>query len=257
MDGKVSQYYAENEADVLESSLLNADVMRNSDPAQMGKASFVTSHGILSPIEPQGWAQYGSSASIDHAVGVAHTYHEAHHSMAQAPPHPMQHLGQLPQPQSWTYEQGSGDSTPTNRMDFDHAHATHPFGGPSYMHQRTDSARGSFSQPVRPATFHTPGEDYIPAPQGHSPHCHQDYLTMTAQETESRPHLKRLRGQSPPHLSVDYHRGDGIRKKNARIDIPHERSIQTIEQLLETVTDEGELKELKQQKRLLRNREAA
>lgn len=56
---------------------------------------------------------------------------------------------------------------------------------------------------------------------------------------------------------IDFQRRDGIRKKNGRIDIPHERNIQTIDELIEQTTDEDTLKELKQQKRLLRNREAA
>jgi len=52
-------------------------------------------------------------------------------------------------------------------------------------------------------------------------------------------------------------RGDGIRKKNARFDIPAERNLNNIDQLIAQSTDEQEIKELKQQKRLLRNRQAA
>jgi hypothetical protein len=52
-------------------------------------------------------------------------------------------------------------------------------------------------------------------------------------------------------------RGDGIRKKNARFDIPAERNLSNIDQLIAQSTDEQEIKELKQQKRLLRNRQAA
>lgn len=52
-------------------------------------------------------------------------------------------------------------------------------------------------------------------------------------------------------------RGDGIRKKNARFDIPPDRNLHNIDQLISQSTDEQEIKELKQQKRLLRNRQAA
>jgi hypothetical protein len=52
-------------------------------------------------------------------------------------------------------------------------------------------------------------------------------------------------------------RGDGIRKKNARFDIPAERNLGNIDQLIAQSKDEQEIKELKQQKRLLRNRQAA
>ena len=84
---------------------------------------------------------------------------------------------------------------------------------------------------------------------------------MAQQEVECRPMSKRMRGASPPRTTVDYQRRDGIRKKNGRIDIPQERNIQTIDDLIEKTINEDKdddlLKELKQQKRLLRNREAA
>ncbi|KAI9171414.1 hypothetical protein HJFPF1_00897 [Paramyrothecium foliicola] len=55
----------------------------------------------------------------------------------------------------------------------------------------------------------------------------------------------------------DLRRGDGIRKKNARFDIPAERNLSNIDHLISQSTDDQEIKELKQQKRLLRNRQAA
>lgn len=80
---------------------------------------------------------------------------------------------------------------------------------------------------------------------------------MAQQEMEGRPSHKRMRPDSPPRTVIDLQRRDGIRKKNGRIEIPHERNIQTIDDLIEKTTDDEMLKELKQQKRLLRNREAA
>ena len=63
---------------------------------------------------------------------------------------------------------------------------------------------------------------------------------------------------SPSHIgSIDVLRRDGIRKKNTRFEIPAERNLQTIDKLISTTTDEHQIKELKQQKRLLRNRQAA
>ena len=61
----------------------------------------------------------------------------------------------------------------------------------------------------------------------------------------------------PRPTSVDAQRRSCIRKKNGRIDIPRERNIPNIDALLQHTTDEAVLRELKQQKRLLRNREAA
>ncbi|CAK7271264.1 hypothetical protein SEPCBS119000_004511 [Sporothrix epigloea] len=55
----------------------------------------------------------------------------------------------------------------------------------------------------------------------------------------------------------DLRRGDGIRKKNSRFDIPPDRNLNNIDGLISRSTDEQEIRELKQQKRLLRNRQAA
>lgn len=69
---------------------------------------------------------------------------------------------------------------------------------------------------------------------------------------------KKMRPGSPTIRSHnDMRRGDGIRKKNARFDIPAERNLSNIDHLIAQSTDEQEIKELKQQKRLLRNRQAA
>ena len=82
-------------------------------------------------------------------------------------------------------------------------------------------------------------------------------MSVAQHEVDSRRALKRIRGNSPIRTSVDAQRRDGIRKKNGRIEIPEERSIERIEELIEVETNEDILRELKQQKRLLRNREAA
>ena len=52
-------------------------------------------------------------------------------------------------------------------------------------------------------------------------------------------------------------RADGVRKKNARFEIPKDRNLQNIDSLIMCSKDDAEKKELKQQKRLLRNRQAA
>lgn len=52
-------------------------------------------------------------------------------------------------------------------------------------------------------------------------------------------------------------RGTGIRKKNARFEIPAERTLSNIDHLISESNNDEEIRELKQQKRLLRNRQAA
>ncbi|KAL7817763.1 hypothetical protein V8C26DRAFT_60223 [Trichoderma gracile] len=75
---------------------------------------------------------------------------------------------------------------------------------------------------------------------------------------DGQPASKKMRPSSPSIRSHnDLRRGDGIRKKNARFEIPAERNLSNIDQLISQSTDEQEIKELKQQKRLLRNRQAA
>lgn len=67
--------------------------------------------------------------------------------------------------------------------------------------------------------------------------------------------LRHHRYRAPsPGLVV---RSDGIRKKNAKFDIPAERNLANIDLLIASCVNDEDKKELKQQKRLLRNRQAA
>ena len=57
--------------------------------------------------------------------------------------------------------------------------------------------------------------------------------------------------------SSPVHRPDGFRKKNAKFEIPKDRNLDNLDLLISQAKDDGERKEFKMQKRLLRNREAA
>ncbi|KAK4240679.1 hypothetical protein C8A03DRAFT_31169 [Achaetomium macrosporum] len=111
-----------------------------------------------------------------------------------------------------------------------------------------------FSAPANPvAMFQQLGH---PAPQSIPTSPQKD--AWMSQDLKGQPMAKRPRPASPLIRSHnDLRRGDGIRKKNARFDIPAERNLSNIDQLIAQSTDEQEIKELKQQKRLLRNRQAA
>ncbi|KAK0642406.1 hypothetical protein DIS24_g9088 [Lasiodiplodia hormozganensis] len=61
----------------------------------------------------------------------------------------------------------------------------------------------------------------------------------------------------PASSSSIFTRRDDIPKKNVRFEIPPEHSLHNIDQLIAQSTNAEEIKELKQQKRLLRNRQAA
>lgn len=79
--------------------------------------------------------------------------------------------------------------------------------------------------------------------------------TTSSDAAETAPSLRHTRFRPATETLVV--RSDGIRKKNAKFEIPKERNLHTIDALIMQSTNEDEKKELKQQKRLLRNRQAA
>lgn len=108
-----------------------------------------------------------------------------------------------------------------------------PMGAVSYRNEM------GFAQPGAVAMSPQSSQGWMPAPM--------DLVDATAQTKSSS-----YRNGSPLTL-----RRDGIRKKNARFEIPAERTLSNIDTLISQSTNEEEIKELKQQKRLLRNRQAA
>ncbi|CAD0089792.1 unnamed protein product [Aureobasidium vineae] len=89
-----------------------------------------------------------------------------------------------------------------------------------------------------------------------SPPAHADWMDMTGPNRPLKSaYVKPIKPRHQPLLRRDTR--DGIRKKNAKIPIPSEITLENIDDLIEGCTDEDEMKQLKAQKRLLRNREAA
>ena len=261
-EGKHPAYFDEDDRAVLDPAILDPEIMQSPSSTQFRKNSFANSHGILSPAESHGWDhQYGNLPVESVAAGSANLYHAENNAFVQ-PGLPVTHpvaYGHPPQHSPWSFGQASGDCTPTSGVDF----MPPPPGHIDNVHfQRVDSVH--FNHPLhvqQPALFNGMHVEtgFIPAPQVQtpmSPHSHQDWMGMAQQEMDSRPLPKRMRPDSPP-MMVDYARRDGIRKKNGRIEIPMGRNINTIDELIDKTTDDDLLKELKSQKRLLRNREAA
>ncbi|KAK5127044.1 hypothetical protein LTR85_008403 [Meristemomyces frigidus] len=265
-DNKHPAYFEEDDSAVLDPAILDADIMQSPNSAHFRKDSFANSNGVLSPAESHGWDhQYGGLPIEPASAGAANPYHEENNGFVRPGP-PLQHppaYGHLHQHPQWTFDQASGNCTPTTGVEF--MPPPPHFETPQYAHRRTDSIHPNFGHPPHPPpplAFSGPHAEpgFIPAPQVQtpmSPHSHQDWVGMAQQEMQSRPLPKRMRPNSPPITMVDYARRDGIRKKNGRIEIPQERNIHTIDELIDKTTDEDLIKELKQQKRLLRNREAA
>ncbi|KAI9858551.1 MAG: hypothetical protein M1824_004287 [Vezdaea acicularis] len=109
---------------------------------------------------------------------------------------------------------------------------------------------------IRPTAFPSGSSSSVSIP--HSPHHGgRDWMSSIASEQQDpRSIPKRMRPSSPRPTSPLVRR-DGIRKKNARFEIPAERTLTNIDNLIQQSSDDQEIKELKQQKRLLRNRQAA
>jgi hypothetical protein len=87
----------------------------------------------------------------------------------------------------------------------------------------------------------------------------KDWMSMAEHAVDTQHLSKRLRNDSPSRPFSPYQKRDsnGIRKKTARFEIPPERTKDNIDELIAKCDDEETVKELKQQKRLLRNRQAA
>ncbi|KAJ9303137.1 transcriptional regulator family: bZIP [Paecilomyces variotii] len=151
---------------------------------------------------------------------------------------------------SWPLTRDSGSCTPTALyeqfpQEFDGASSA-PFAG---------GAVGPVSSINFPQMQYRPGTAFgAPGAVAMSPQSSQGWMATTSDvQDRSRPNRSpTYRNSSPLHV-----RRDGIRKKNARFEIPAERTLSNIDQLIGQSTNEEEIKELKQQKRLLRNRQAA
>ncbi|KAK5129141.1 hypothetical protein LTR08_003806 [Meristemomyces frigidus] len=255
-------YFDEDEAAVLDPAILDSDVMQSPSSAHFRKDSFANSHGVLSPAESHAWDHHYTSLPVESAAaGAANPYHEENNGFVHPGP-PMRHpssYGHPPQHSPWTFEQVSDNCTPTTGAEFMPPPLAH-FENAQY--HRVDSVHfNHVHHPQQQTAFNGMHVEtgFVAAPQVQtpmSPHSHQDWMGMAQQEMESRPLPKRMRPDSPP-MMVDYARRDGIRKKNGRIEIPQGRNINTIDELIDKTTDDDLLKELKSQKRLLRNREAA
>ncbi|KAE8352004.1 hypothetical protein BDV28DRAFT_9343 [Aspergillus coremiiformis] len=153
---------------------------------------------------------------------------------------------------SWALSKETGSCTPAAMYDhhfpsdLDNSSSA-PFSG---------GAVGPVSTINIPSMSYRPGMTFAhPGAVAMSPQSSQGWMPASTDMPDAVSRTTKsptYRNSSP--LSV---RRDGIRKKNARFEIPAERTLSNIDQLIAQSTNEEEIKELKQQKRLLRNRQAA
>lgn len=152
------------------------------------------------------------------------------------------------QPTSWPMTATSSSTSATPMAGFDGLPAEFDPANASIFHRPSIQSQSSFSnQGAHINMFSGMTGQSIPSSPQKDPWAAQNQAMS-----------KKMRSNSPAIRSHnELRRGDGIRKKNARFDIPAERNLSNIDQLIAQSTDEQEIKELKQQKRLLRNRQAA
>ncbi|MCJ1386624.1 hypothetical protein MMC17_009750 [Xylographa soralifera] len=219
------------------------------------RESFAESVAAFSPSEAL-WSgyQYGDEqvasfqpSSTPHGLPEHRhsTYHDATASLSV----------QYSQPAAWHLKGTSGSCTPT--ADYDGLN-------PEYEAARTAPYTTGAGHSTQAGTYvglqvHT-GSTFSSHPTyATSPQSTKDWMSASSSEgLEYRSVATHNSPQSPSFAANSLLlRRDGIRKKNARFEIPAERNLRTIDMLINQTNDEHEIKELKQQKRLLRNRQAA
>ncbi|KIW82687.1 hypothetical protein Z517_05714 [Fonsecaea pedrosoi CBS 271.37] len=229
------------------SSILDDKVFESSTPADMTAADASDNRrASITKLEED----YPASAHVwqerPHGVmGPTRHYSQSSHPMSNPNG---QFFGQMNtancgpgfmQNQQWALSARSEASTPT------------PFFGP---------VQEPFEQQVQytggPVTFSGFSQQDPASAVSMSPQSSQGgWASTTSSDAAETSRILRHRYRPASPLLVL--RSDGIRKKNAKFEIPPERNINTIDALINQATNEDEKKELKQQKRLLRNRQAA
>lgn len=163
---------------------------------------------------------------------------------------------------SWSSNHGaSGSCTPAPASYDNNAfpHSAYEDGSAYLAPAISASPAGAFDNNIHITPHATVFQSSLSSSMPSTP-AQKDWQQATGAEHDGQPMQKRMRPQSPSpraHSPLHVMRRDGIRKKNARFDIPAERTLMNIDQLIARSNDDNEIKELKQQKRLLRNRQAA
>ncbi|KAL9121818.1 MAG: hypothetical protein Q9187_001625 [Circinaria calcarea] len=250
----------EDDFGILDDSILDSDAADMSPSSLNRKESFAENARVFSSTgSPWSSYRYGPDQvalqSSDHAVQSLIEHGNNNVFPGHGAPQGISYPNQTP---AWHLSGTSGSCTPTadyENISSDYANSMMMM--PSYSHGTTNSSTAA-------TTFDGPHVQTTPLylanlASSTSPQSGKDWASISSSEqlgewsTSAQPHPN-----SPFHPgSLQNFRRDGIRKKNARFEIPAERNLRTIDHLINQTNDEQEIKELKQQKRLLRNRQAA
>lgn len=247
VDTRAQNYFEEDEGSILDENILDHSALDSGlemSPPMNGsrRDSFAVSSALFSP-KVEEWQHVDMHSMPSNNPFVEQNNNPFMRVDSQSSSYGHQGHG-------WAMSNGSGMSTPMQGHDG----LPSDFDGGAPIFQRPIQTQTPFSssgnQPSLFSSTSTSNGSIPPSPQ-------KEWSVADAMDHRAMP--KRMRPHSPAlrsHLDMS-RRGDGIRKKNARFDIPAERNLTNIDQLIAQSTDEQEIKELKQQKRLLRNRQAA
>ncbi|KAI1302234.1 bZIP transcription factor [Xylaria venustula] len=242
---QAQKFFEEDDAGILDEGILDHSTIDSglemSPPmGDSRRDSFAVAGALFSP-KTEDWH------SVDmQSVPSNNPFLEPQNNNPFTRPDPPAHATYGSQNQPWSMGHGSGTCTP---VQYDGLEAT--YDGGASIFQRSMPMQTPFSNP----TGHVPLFSAVGPSNSSMPTSPQKDWMSTDFKAQS---LKRSQVESSAIRSHnEMRRGDGIRKKNARFDIPAERNLDNIDTLISQSTDDQEIKELKQQKRLLRNRQAA
>jgi hypothetical protein len=242
---RAQKFFEEDDAGILDDGILDQSAMDSgldmSPPmVDSRRDSFAVPGSLFSP-KTEDWH------SVDmQSVPSNNPFLEPQNNNPFTRPDPSSHATYGSQNQSWSMGHGSGTCTP---VQYDGLEAT--YDSNTSIFQRPMPMQTPFSNPTgQVPLFSAIGTSNPSLPT--SPQ--KDWMGSDFKnQSLKRPHVDSTAIRSHNEMR----RGDGIRKKNARFDIPAERNLDNIDTLISQSTDDQEIKELKQQKRLLRNRQAA
>ncbi|KAJ8132941.1 hypothetical protein O1611_g683 [Lasiodiplodia mahajangana] len=242
---QAQKFFEEDDAGILDDGILDRGTIDSglemSPPMGDGRRdSFAVAGALFSP-KTEDWQ------SVDmQSVPSNNPFLEPQNNNPFTRPDHQTHATYGSQNQPWSMGHTSGTCTP---VQYDGLEAT--YDGSTSIFQRPIPMQTPFSNPTGHVPLFSavgPNNSSIPtSPQ-------KDWMTTDFKaQSLKRPQVE----NSAIRSHNEMRRGDGIRKKNARFDIPAERNLDNIDTLISQSTDDQEIKELKQQKRLLRNRQAA
>jgi hypothetical protein len=242
VDTHTQKYFEEDDTSILDENILDHSALDSglemSPPiAASRRHSYALSSAIFSP-KTEDWQHVEMQPTLSNNSFADHG-NNSYMNSTHATPFAQQSQGWL----------GNGSGSCTPMLPYDGLPAEYENNATvSYRQMQSQTPFGNAGNQALFSPSNTSNGSMPTSPQ-------KDWMP---ESLESRGMPKRMRPNSPGLRSHSpLLRRDGIRKKNARFDIPAERNLLNIDQLIAQSTDEQEIKELKQQKRLLRNRQAA